>query len=195
MPDAIVERDGHLLIVTMNRPSRLNALSGAMLIRMIDAFVAASSDPEIRCIVLTGAGGNFCSGADLRAMAGDAGNDDPEIDVSARLAADPDLGELVDLFVQEMPDRIDALDAQAKSRNWSQLAETAHQIKGAAGCYGFDAITPCAARLEAAAREAQQEEQILSALDELLSLCRRVRSGKPQAEETLWNTAVPVSQS
>ena len=104
--------------------------------------------------------------------------------VYSHLAADPDLGELVDLFVQEMPDRINALDAQAKSRDWNQLAETAHQIKGTAGCYGFDEITPYAARLEAAAREAQQEEQILSALDELLSLCRRVRSGKPQADET-----------
>ena len=110
--------------------------------------------------------------------------------VYSHLAADPDLGELVDLFVQEMPDRINALDAQAKSRNWNQLAETAHQIKGAAGSYGFDEITPCAARLEAAAREARQEEQILSALDELLSLCRRVRSGKPQADETPVNTAV-----
>jgi len=109
--------------------------------------------------------------------------------VYSHLAADPDLGELVDIFVQEMPDRIDALDAQAKSRDWSQLAETAHQIKGTAGCYGFEEITPCAARLEAAAREAEQEPQILAVLDELLSLCRRIRSGKPQADETPVNTA------
>jgi PAS domain S-box-containing protein len=112
--------------------------------------------------------------------------------VYSHLAADPDLGELVDLFVQGMPDRIDALDAQAKSRNWNQLAELAHQIKGAAGCYGFDDITPCAARLEAAAREAEQEEQVFSAFNELLALCRRVRSGKPQAGETSVNTAVAV---
>ena len=91
MPDAIVERDGHLLTVTMNRPERMNALSGAMLVRMYDAFVEASTDDEIRCIILTGAGGNFCSGADLRAMAGDAGGSDPEIDVAARMAADPEL--------------------------------------------------------------------------------------------------------
>jgi len=91
MPDAIVERDGHLLTVTMNRPERMNALSGAMLVRMYDAFVEASTDDEIRCIILTGAGGNFCSGADLRAMAGDAGASDPEIDVAARMAADPEL--------------------------------------------------------------------------------------------------------
>ena len=115
--------------------------------------------------------------------------------VYSHLAADPDLGELVDLFVQGMPDRINALDAQVKSRNWSQLAETAHQIKGAAGCYGFEEIMPCAARLEAAAREAQQEEQILSALDELVTLCRRVRTGTPQANETAVDMAVPVGVS
>jgi len=54
-------------------------------------------------------------------------------------------------------------------------------MKGAAGCYGFGEITPCAARLESAAKEALPEQQILSTLDELLTLCRRVRSGTPQA--------------
>jgi enoyl-CoA hydratase len=91
MPDALVERDGPLLVITLNRPARMNALSGAMLVRMYDAFVEASANDAVRCIVLTGAGGNFCSGADLRAMAGDAGTDDPEIDVAARTTADPDL--------------------------------------------------------------------------------------------------------
>ncbi|HVO23973.1 MAG TPA: hypothetical protein VMW56_10130 [Candidatus Margulisiibacteriota bacterium] len=39
MPDAIVERDRHLLTITLNRPERMNALSGAMLVRLYDAFV------------------------------------------------------------------------------------------------------------------------------------------------------------
>ncbi len=91
MPDAIVERDGHLMIVTMNRPERMNALSGAMLIRMFDAYQEASRDPEVRCILVTGAGGNFCSGADLKSMSGDGGQGDPEIDVQKRIAADPDI--------------------------------------------------------------------------------------------------------
>ena len=91
MPDALVERDGHLLTISLNRPERMNALSGAMLVRMYDAFVEASTNDDLPCIVLTGAGGNFCSGADLRAMAGDAGSSDPEIDVAARMAADPEL--------------------------------------------------------------------------------------------------------
>jgi enoyl-CoA hydratase len=89
VPDALVERDGQTMIITMNRPHRKNALSGAMLIRMYDAMVEASNDPDIRCIILTGAGGDFTSGADLRAMSGDGGDLDPGIDVSARMADDP----------------------------------------------------------------------------------------------------------
>ena len=90
MPDALVERDGHVMIITMNRPARMNAISGPMLIRMYDAYEEASNDPDVRCIVVTGAGGNFCSGADLRAMAGDADASDP-LDHRARMATDPDI--------------------------------------------------------------------------------------------------------
>ena len=91
MPDALVERDGHTMVITMNRPKRFNALTGAMLVRMYDAMVEACADDDIRSIILTGAEGNFCSGADLRAMAGDADDTDSEIDVPARMAEDPDL--------------------------------------------------------------------------------------------------------
>jgi enoyl-CoA hydratase len=92
MPDALVERDGPLLIVTMNRPHRKNALGGAGLIRMYDAWVEASTNDDIRCVIVTGAEGNFSSGADLRAMAGDSGpNADTEIDVAARMKEDPRL--------------------------------------------------------------------------------------------------------
>jgi enoyl-CoA hydratase len=91
MPDALVERDDHVVTITMNRPERYNAISGAMLVRMYDAMVGACDDPDVRCIILTGAGGNFCSGADLKAMSGSGGNSDPDIDVPARMAADPTL--------------------------------------------------------------------------------------------------------
>ena len=90
MPDALVERDGHVMVITMNRTKRMNALTGQMLIRMYDAYEEASNDPDVRCIVVTGAGGNFCSGADLRAMAGDADDADP-LDTRARMAEDPDI--------------------------------------------------------------------------------------------------------
>ena len=103
--------------------------------------------------------------------------------IYSSLGADPDLGELVEMFVQEMPDRVSALETQAQSRDWAQLTRTAHQLKGAAGSYGFHALTPLAARLEHSARAGQQEDQILASLADLLDLCRRVRAGAPQADD------------
>ncbi len=101
--------------------------------------------------------------------------------VYSTLAADPDLADLVEMFVEEMPGRIQSLETQASGRNWEQLRRTAHQLKGAAGSYGFIDITPRAARLEHAAKNPDQEDEILLALDELLSLCRGVQSGVPPA--------------
>jgi enoyl-CoA hydratase len=70
-PHALVERRGHVLIVTMNRPQARNALSGPMMAIMSKAWDTVDSDPDIRVCILTGAGGAFCAGADLKAM-GDA---------------------------------------------------------------------------------------------------------------------------
>jgi HPt (histidine-containing phosphotransfer) domain-containing protein len=105
--------------------------------------------------------------------------------VYSSLASDPDsdLLELVDQFVQEMPDRIEALESQSRNRNWEELTKLAHQLKGAAGSYGFEVITPCAQRLESAAKAAQEEDKILAALNELLDLCRRVRAGAPKTDD------------
>jgi enoyl-CoA hydratase len=68
MPECLVERDGHVLIVTMNRPEARNALSGEMMQIMSQAWDEVNADPEIRVAILTGAGGHFCAGADLKAM-------------------------------------------------------------------------------------------------------------------------------
>jgi enoyl-CoA hydratase len=67
-PDLLVERDGHVLVLTMNRPEARNALSLDMLDRMSNAWDEINENQEIRVAVLTGAGGNFCAGADLKAM-------------------------------------------------------------------------------------------------------------------------------
>jgi enoyl-CoA hydratase len=68
-PHLLTERRGHVLVVTMNRPEAKNALSSEMLARMYDAWVELSEDPELRVGILTGAGGTFCSGMDLKAFA------------------------------------------------------------------------------------------------------------------------------
>lgn len=67
-PHALVELRGHVLIVTMNRPQARNALSGPMMAIMKDAWDRVDSDPQVRVCILTGAGGAFCAGADLKAM-------------------------------------------------------------------------------------------------------------------------------
>jgi len=91
MPAVLTERDGHLMIVTLNRPDRQNAINGEMLVRFLDACKEADEDPDVRALIVTGAGGNFCSGADLKDMAGGHQGDDGGIDVQGRLAEDPDL--------------------------------------------------------------------------------------------------------
>ncbi|MGD9621858.1 MAG: crotonase/enoyl-CoA hydratase family protein [Mycolicibacterium sp.] len=65
-PDALVEQRGHTLIVTLNRPEARNALSTEMLSIMVSAWDRVDEDPEIRTCILTGAGGYFCSGMDLK---------------------------------------------------------------------------------------------------------------------------------
>jgi 2-(1,2-epoxy-1,2-dihydrophenyl)acetyl-CoA isomerase len=59
----------NVLVLTMNRPERRNAMSGPMVAALADALADAEKDPEIGCIVLTGAGGAFCAGGDVKGMA------------------------------------------------------------------------------------------------------------------------------
>jgi enoyl-CoA hydratase len=92
VPPVIVEREGPILILTLNRPQRLNASNGAMLTILADSCRAADTNDDIRCIIITGAGGNFSSGADLRAMAGDP-DDDGAVDLAKRMKDDPTIVE------------------------------------------------------------------------------------------------------
>ena len=83
----LVQRAGHVTTLTMNRPEARNAFSLEMLARLADALAAADADPEVRAVVLTGAGGHFCAGADLKLMHGDQ-SDDPW---QRRFRDDPEL--------------------------------------------------------------------------------------------------------
>jgi len=66
MPETLkVDRAGGVLTVTLNRPERKNAINGTMWDELLATFRDAAVDPEVRVVVLTGAGGAFCSGADL----------------------------------------------------------------------------------------------------------------------------------
>ncbi len=67
-PHCLVAQEGHTLVVTMNRPEARNALSGPMMDTMRQAWERVNDDDDIRVAILTGAGGAFCAGADLKAM-------------------------------------------------------------------------------------------------------------------------------
>jgi HPt (histidine-containing phosphotransfer) domain-containing protein len=95
------------------------------------------------------------------------------------LGGDPELGELVALFVEEMPARLASFQQEHLAGDRAGLGRLAHQLKGAAGSYGFIQATPYAARLEKAARENLPEEEMLLALNDLLDLCSRMRAGVP----------------
>ena len=66
-PEVVTERVGRTLVVTLARPESRNALTVPVVRAMRDHVAAAAGDDEVRCVVLTGAGGHFCAGADLRA--------------------------------------------------------------------------------------------------------------------------------
>ena len=60
-------KDG-VAVLTMNRPERLNALGDTLREDLQDAVTRAADDPEVRVLILTGAGRGFCSGGDVKAM-------------------------------------------------------------------------------------------------------------------------------
>lgn len=64
--EVLIETTGRTTTITLNRPEARNALTKAVLGRITQALRAAAADASVRCVVLTGAGGHFCAGADLR---------------------------------------------------------------------------------------------------------------------------------
>ena len=64
-PIRIAHPDPAVAVVTIDRPERRNAMSLAMWRRLAEVFEALSAEAELRAIVLTGAGGVFCAGADI----------------------------------------------------------------------------------------------------------------------------------
>jgi len=90
------------------------------------------------------------------------------------LADDPDFFEVVKMFVNEMPTRIDRLLHEFHAKNWDELMQSTHQLKGAVGCYGFGEITPAVGKLEQSLKNSLPEEEIQQSLVELIDLCRRI---------------------
>lgn len=71
------DRDGAILVVTIDRPDRRNAVDRETASALSEAFMAFDNEPSVKVAVLTGGGGNFCAGFDLKALAEGTG---PRVD-------------------------------------------------------------------------------------------------------------------
>lgn len=96
----------------------------------------------------------------------------------SKYANDPDMAELVELFVGELPKRLDAIDQAWRTRKIEDLQRIAHQLRGASASYGFPAIGSAAGSLEDRIRDLSADHSgaissIKSGVDELVAICRR----------------------
>lgn len=93
------------------------------------------------------------------------------------LAEDPELSDLVAMFVEEMPERLAQLTRARDANNWAEVSLVAHQLKGASGSYGFHLLTTVAGNLETAIVRRQSAEEILRAISELVETGQRIQPG------------------
>lgn len=124
-----LERRGHVGVLTLNRPDRLNAINRAMMGEVASAVATVKADDEFRALVVTGAGKGFCAGADLmgagQAVAGNA----------------PDL-----------KDQFDRLDEMGWVGRWAQMwsgldKPTIGAINGVAAGAGMSTALACDVRI------------------------------------------------
>jgi enoyl-CoA hydratase/carnithine racemase len=64
--EVLCEKTGHVVTITLNRPERMNAISGEMLDELSRRLIESDRDVDVRAIILTGAGRGFCGGLDLK---------------------------------------------------------------------------------------------------------------------------------
>jgi enoyl-CoA hydratase/carnithine racemase len=89
-PEVLYEVSEHVATITLNRPDRMNTISGPMLNQLTEFLLKADRDREVRCIILTGTGRAFCAGLDLRgATKGDTGLSGASTSTNLDLRATP----------------------------------------------------------------------------------------------------------
>ena len=127
----LVEQDEYVVTITLNRPERLNAISRDMLNELSAKMVEADKDPEVRCIILTGAGRGFCSGLDL-------------IDTSDRMDKD---GGMTGSGNNRPPRQLFDLRDAPINVMWHTDTPIICAINGAAAGYGMDLTLLCDMRI------------------------------------------------
>ena len=129
--ELILELHDRVLLIRLNRPDRLNAISRDMLDELSAKVVAADKDPEIRCIVLTGEGKGFCAGLDL-------------IDTNKRREDD---GEETNASHNRPPRKLFDLRDAPINVMWHCDTPIICAVNGAAAGYGMDLTLLCDMRI------------------------------------------------
>lgn len=94
--------------------------------------------------------------------------------IRSDFADDPEMSELIEYFVSELPERAAAVNECLRAQRWEDLRRLAHQLKGASGGYGFAPLGDAAAALEADLDTQAALDAIQRDVDRLLSLCGRI---------------------
>ena len=92
------------------------------------------------------------------------------------LAGKADMRELVETFVNELPQRIDALEKKLAAHDMAGLGNLAHQLKSAARGHGFPAMSRQAAEVESSIEAHESLNQIAREIHELAELCSRAKA-------------------
>ena len=104
----------------------------------------------------------------------------PQPPIRSEFSSDPEMREIVELFVGEMPRRIATLSSHWEAQQLEDLRRLAHQIKGASAGYGFPSIGSAAGRVEQTLVTlgngglGSSLDQLRKQVHDLISLCQRV---------------------
>ncbi len=94
--------------------------------------------------------------------------------IRSDFADDADMRELVDMFVEELPQRIAEMEQALDGGDLDLLRTLTHQLKGAGGGYGFQVITEVAREAEGAIKDGSDLEKLQQNVAELIAVCKRV---------------------
>lgn len=143
-PAVILERDQHILTITLNRPEKRNAFNPEVLCRLADAWDLLDDDPELRVAIMTGADGNFSAGADLDRLVGALiAGEPPQNEYEERVRSDFSLmykGFLKDHHVKKPRSRVTAMPAAWRScrrstSGWPPRTHSWRSAKCSAVCF------------------------------------------------------------
>lgn len=96
--------------------------------------------------------------------------------IISNLGTDEDFVELIQTFVSELPDRVNSMRKAIEENDLDALRRYAHQLKGAAGGYGFPTITDNARVLEQSSEAAEDLASVRQQVEELADMCQRARA-------------------